>query len=372
MTDYSSSPIIDSRLLKEIPQTLYDQFFQRVSHNEEFQKLRFDFQPADALLHISEYVKVVIENLSEIERFFPEVYLNFSHSLLISFFHASLKMEGTWPGSTSVNELTQKLLILIENREESIDVTWHVDGNGNDGNRCISQLAHHLYAYLYLCEQHISDKNLTIEILRETHSRLLRNSIDDAGNIIRAGVFRTTTVLSGSTLPNAPAHLFPPADLVPGLLQTAVDRYNSRRVNRTGILASPLAFASSLFYEFIDIHPFVNGNGRLARLLFAYSLLRDGFPFPIALQCGSDAARLFYLQAIERARYSRAEQRISLKYSNHSGDYQKPKLSCENYNVECLDYLVQLGLFSMFSIASDIDSNLLQRSNPLKEVLYHY
>lgn len=105
----------------------------------------------------------------------------------------------------------------------------------------------------------------------------------------------------------------------------------------------------------------MNGNGRLARLLFAYSLMRDGFPLPVALECDTNAARDCYLEAIERVRSSDSgvKQPVHCAEKNKAAENQDFKLYSENYKPKHLDYLVQLGLFSMFSLASTLESKLL-------------
>jgi len=40
----------------------------------------------------------------------------------------------------------------------------------------------------------------------------------------------------------------------------------------------PIAFAAQLHHRFLKIHPFADGNGRVARLIANYILMREGFP----------------------------------------------------------------------------------------------
>jgi Fic family protein len=42
----------------------------------------------------------------------------------------------------------------------------------------------------------------------------------------------------------------------------------------------PFSLAAWVSYEFIRVHPFVDGNGCLSRLLLSISLLACGIPFP--------------------------------------------------------------------------------------------
>ena len=43
----------------------------------------------------------------------------------------------------------------------------------------------------------------------------------------------------------------------------------------------PLIIASEAHNKFVDIHPFVDGNGRTARLVMNLSLLQNGYPMAI-------------------------------------------------------------------------------------------
>lgn len=375
MNIFSSFPTIATSLLNKIPKTLCDQFHKRLDNNFDFQALLLDSASENALLIIAEYINVVIESFIALQTNNQENYKKWNQNLLISFIKASLKMEGTWPGETSGDEITKKLETLIsDGAQSSSNVsnkrTFHVDGDKNNGEQCDLQLKQHIRAYQYLCStSNLNfDTPLSVDLLHKTHALLLENSVDTSNNLIPAGKFRTISLFASTTCANAPPHIYPMSELVPELIKAAVDRYNSRRSNRTGIFASPLALASSLFFEIVDIHPYVNGNGRLARLLFAYSLMRDGLPFPVALQCGTDTARNFYLEAIERVRYSRSlsKSKAESARADHPEKNQTFKITCENYKPECLDYLVQLGLFSMYSIAHNIEYSLV-KINDLSE-----
>ncbi len=59
----------------------------------------------------------------------------------------------------------------------------------------------------------------------------------------------------------------------------------------------PAVLAAMLHYRFVRIHPFDDGNGRVARLLMNYHLLRKGYP-PIIIK---SADKENYLTALQRA-----------------------------------------------------------------------
>lgn len=66
----------------------------------------------------------------------------------------------------------------------------------------------------------------------------------------------------------------------------------------------PIETAARIHKRFVDIHPFIDGNGRTARLLLNLYLMRNGYPPVIILR----AERLKYIRTIMQAR---AENDIS-------------------------------------------------------------
>ncbi|MBN3790367.1 Fic family protein [Burkholderia sp. Ac-20353] len=59
----------------------------------------------------------------------------------------------------------------------------------------------------------------------------------------------------------------------------------------------PIARAAELHARLLKIHPFVDGNGRTARLLLAFELMKDGYP-PAIIR---DEDRPAYYDALDRA-----------------------------------------------------------------------
>ena len=80
----------------------------------------------------------------------------------------------------------------------------------------------------------------------------------------------------------------------PGLMTDLVDWYN--QAEQEGKL-SPVELAALFHYKFIRIHPFEDGNGRIARLLVNYILTRHDYPMVVVRSRKKDE----YLEALHQA-----------------------------------------------------------------------
>ena len=101
------------------------------------------------------------------------------------------------------------------------------------------------------------DAALTERTLKDFHSLILRN-IDGAN----AGTYRRVNVLISGA-----GHIPPQAENVPEKMEAFF----------RGTL-HPVEFAARVHADFVNIHPFKDGNGRTARLIMNFELMRAGFP----------------------------------------------------------------------------------------------
>ncbi len=88
---------------------------------------------------------------------------------------------------------------------------------------------------------------------------------------VRAGVYRKDRVFISGTdfIPPGPKQ-------VPALMKKFVTSMTNLRKK-----CHPVEFAARLHYDFVVIHPFIDGNGRCARLLMNLALLQNGYPITI-------------------------------------------------------------------------------------------
>ena len=81
---------------------------------------------------------------------------------------------------------------------------------------------------------------------------------------------------------------------VPAKMQELIEWFTE---NIESPLASTASFLAQLHHRFILIHPFDDGNGRIARLLLNYTLIRLGYP-PLVIK---DRDRKAYFSALQKA-----------------------------------------------------------------------
>jgi Fic family protein len=108
---------------------------------------------------------------------------------------------------------------------------------------------------------------LNIKLILNLHKTLLTN-IDDT----IAGRFR-----SGKEWVRVGNHLGANPQFVPALMQELLDNYNQHKISYF------LDAIAHFHAEFETIHPFVDGNGRMGRVLINLQLMNEGFP-PIIIQ----------------------------------------------------------------------------------------
>lgn len=138
----------------------------------------------------------------------------------------------------------------------------------------------HAAAFTYI-QQFAEEKKreeLTIQDILDIHKMIL-NKIDDSN----AGRLRNTPVrISGSTT------ILPNPLKVPELMDEFIYWLQSTNDH-------PVHVAAEAHYRLVTIHPFVDGNGRTARLLMNFILIQAGFPPAIIKK----EERSRYLNALE-------------------------------------------------------------------------
>jgi Fic family protein len=109
---------------------------------------------------------------------------------------------------------------------------------------------------------------LSLRLLREVHEVLLGGG---RGSHATPGEFRRSQVWIGGTRPGNALFVPPPANELPECL-----KHLERFLHDESGVTPPLVKAALAHVQFETIHPFLDGNGRVGRLLIALQLANDG------------------------------------------------------------------------------------------------
>ncbi|MEK6885524.1 MAG: Fic family protein [Nanoarchaeota archaeon] len=171
----------------------------------------------------------------------------------------------------------------FENRYESFCSLFTYDSTGIEGStltsddtyfllfegivpkekslREINETLNHKKAFDYMLEY---KGDITKEFILELHKIMTINTFRQ-DLIPQIGRYRTVQVFVGSSLPPKP-------DDVPDKMASLLRWYsNNKKLH-------PLIIATYFHAEFEKIHPFVDGNGRVGRLLMNFILHKNKFP----------------------------------------------------------------------------------------------
>ncbi len=261
---------------------------------------------------------------------------------------------------------------VVRKLEEEFSIAWTYNSNALEGNTLSIQetelvvhrgiaiggktVQEHLEAINhgkgieYLKDIIQKNAEISENCIKEMHGIILR-SIDDA----EAGNYRRTNVrIMG-------AHHLPPQSIkIPNLMEDFINWYYQ---NEGKMDAAEMA--SELHYRLVMIHPFVDGNGRVARLLMNLYLMGKGYPPGIILK----ADRKKYYRVLNEANLGkkgpyedfigRAIERSLILYLNSIEPDQPPEkmfISLKeaarycNYSQEYLSLLARRGKLTAVKI----------------------
>ncbi len=128
----------------------------------------------------------------------------------------------------------------------------------------------------------LKKKNITENDIRSLH-RFFYYRIDNKN----AGIYRKVTAyITGSKFP------LPKPENIPELMSELTIKLNDLKKQ-----LHPVDFSAIAHKEFVFIHPFIDGNGRIARLLMNLLLLQEGYTIVII----PPVVRAEYIQFLEKA-----------------------------------------------------------------------
>lgn len=144
------------------------------------------------------------------------------------------------------------------------------------------EVVNHKEAIFYI-EDIVNEKEpLSERQIKNIHYLILKG-IDDE----KAGVYRNRKVIiTGAT------HSPPPPHQIKSQMEGLIEWYRNEEQK-----LHTVERAAKLHTDFVTIHPFIDGNGRTARLLLNFELMKDGYP-PAIIRADD---RRDYYDALDKA-----------------------------------------------------------------------
>ena len=216
-----------------------------------------------------------------------------------------------------LDQLKEKLNHLRQNSGEKVakafDIEYTYESNKIEGNTLTLQetalvvekgltiggkslnehleAVNHSQAIDFIMEIAQNEEPITEHNLLQIHSLILQG-IDNKN----AGKYRNVQVLiSGAK------HVPPQPFLVPKQMEDLFIWYNENKDH-----LHPVELSAEMHERLVTIHPFIDGNGRISRLLMNLILIQNGFP--IAILKGDAESRMKYYGTLETAQIENNKQ----------------------------------------------------------------
>ncbi|MCW5201401.1 Fic family protein [Desulfobulbus sp. US4] len=199
---------------------------------------------------------------------------------------------------------------IVKKLEEEFSIAWTYNSNAIEGNTLTLQeteivlnsgitiggktvnehfeVVNHKNGIDFIKSLVEKKESLTEDTVKKVHSLILR-SIDDS----EAGHYRRQNVrILGAR------HIPPQSFKIPRLMNDFIEWFHTNEYS-----ISPPELAAEIHYKIVMIHPFIDGNGRVARLLMNLILMKHGYPPAIILKVD----RRKYYRVLNEANLGKSE-----------------------------------------------------------------
>jgi Fic family protein len=198
----------------------------------------------------------------------------------------------------------------------------------------VKELLNYRKAFDFVADYVVSQGAITEGLIREIHRHLVA---DVRGNTAQPGQYRVIQNYVANSKTKEVIYTPPPAYEVPPLMAELVDwLQNEQAIPR--VLAAGIAQ-----FQLVHIHPFLDGNGRTARLLSTLCLYRSGYDFKKLFTISEyyDRNRQDYYNAIQSVRQSNMDMTEWLEYFTKALETQMHEIQYKGSLSLKLDLLAQ-------------------------------
>ena len=218
---------------------------------------------------------------------------------------AHLDLLALWPETNNLSELYNQLTDLnecldsfrpfnpsmLKNLNQELDIKYTYESNCIEGNSLTLgetdqvintgltiggkplvdhlEAINHQEAILYIRDVAKQNIELSIREIQNIHSLVLKGIQDQ-----HAGQFRKQPVFVMQQ--NGSKHEFPQPFILPKLMEDFFLFFNEKKNTM-----HPVEMAAHLHQKLVNIHPFIDGNGRTSRLVMNLYLFKHGYPVTV-------------------------------------------------------------------------------------------
>ncbi|MGZ3632884.1 MAG: Fic family protein [Parachlamydiaceae bacterium] len=171
----------------------------------------------------------------------------------------------------------------------------------------VQELLNYKKAFNFVADYVSSQGMITESLIREIHRRLVDNV---RGNSSQPGQYRVIQNYVANSKTKEIIYTPPPAYEVPILMAELVDWIQNEQ------MIPPVLLSGIAQFQLVHIHPFLDGNGRTARLLSTLCLYRSGYDFKRLFTISEyyDKNRPDYYNAIQSVRNNNMDMTCWLEY----------------------------------------------------------
>ena len=197
----------------------------------------------------------------------------------------------------------------------------------------VRELLNYKKAFNFVADYLLSQKPITEGLIREIHKKLVDGV---RGNNAQPGQYRNVQNYVANSKTKEIIYTPPAAYEVPFLMTQLVDWIQNEQI------IPPVLISGIAQFQLVHIHPFLDGNGRTARLLSTLCLYKFGYDFKKLFTISEyyDRNRANYYKAIQSVRDNNMDMTVWLEYFSKALETQMHEIQLKGTHAMKLDILV--------------------------------